>query len=244
MAIKGCGILKKANLSIVLLLFFTIFGVMIGIHIDTLSGIEDSLQFPFTNTTGIQEVTDLRKANEDMKKRIKELRRNVEALEEERATENIVLQDLKTKVNELKMLAGHQPVMGPGIEIVLESAFEENIAIKMEQKKYLINLINELRASGAEVISINNHRITSRTEVTLAGNHINVNASATAPPYTVRAIGNIEELQRYVNYKTLLFELMQGDGINISIQFNEEVKIPAINKEKPIQFFQIVENAR
>lgn len=235
--------MKKTNISIVLFLLFMIFGVMIGIHINALSDIGNSTQLPFEGGVQAQEVVDLRKANEDMKVRIKELRSEVEAYEEERATENIVLKDLKTKVNEYKMLAGHQMVSGPGIEITLESTFEENIAELMEQRKYLINLINELRVSGAEVISINNHRITTRTEVTLAGNHINVNATAIAPPYVIRAIGDVDGFKRYVTYRTLLFDLMQGDGVNASVQFPDEVKIPALSKEKPMQFFEINENS-
>lgn len=216
---------------------------MIGIHINALSDMGNPLQLPLEGGVQVQEVADLRKANEDMKTKIMELRTQVEAYEEERATENIVLKDLKTKVNEYKMLAGYQMVEGPGIEITLESSFEENIAELVEQRKYLINLINELKVSGAEVISVNNHRITTRTEVTLAGDHINVNATAIAPPYIVRAIGDIEGFERYVTYRTLLFDLMQGDGINTNIQFNEEVRIPALSKEKPIQFFETTENA-
>ncbi|SET27940.1 Uncharacterized conserved protein YlxW, UPF0749 family [Natronincola peptidivorans] len=240
--IKGSETLKKPHFSIIAFVAFTIFGTIIGIHIDVLGEINEEFPLPFSGDTEVQEVLDLRKANQDMKTRIEELRTEINNYEEERATENIVLKNLKTKVNENRMLAGHEAAIGPGIKITLESTLEENIAIIVQQKKYLINLINELRMSGAEVIAVNNHRITARTEVTLAGIHINVNTMPIAPPYTIKAIGNMDGFRRYVNFRTLLFDLMQGDGIHATIEFEEEMKIPALTKEKPIQFFDITGN--
>lgn len=218
-----------------------IFGIVVGVHMDTLGDMKDSFPLPFDKEVEIQEVVDLRKVNQDMREEIKELKTRVEGYEEERATENIALKNLKSKVKEYKILAGYEDVSGAGIIITLESNLDENIAEIVEYKKYLISLINELRMSGAEVISINNHRITSRSEVTLAGRHINVNTTAIAPPYAIRAIGDGIEFERYIKHKTLLFDLMQGDGIISKVEFAEEIIIPSLSKEKPIEFFEIKE---
>ncbi|AOY75993.1 DUF881 domain-containing protein [Clostridium formicaceticum] len=235
--------MKKSNISFILFLAFAISGIIIGIHIDALGDIQNEISLPFSGEIEVQEVVDLRKANEDMKIKIKELKAQVEEYEEEKATENIVLKNLRSRINEYRILAGYEALAGPGIKITLESNLEENIAMTVEQKKYLINLVNELKAAGAEVISINNHRVASRSEVTLAGNHININMTAIAPPYVIRAIGDVEGFHRYASYRTLLFELMEGDGINTTIEFEEDIKVPALSKEKPMEFYTIVEEA-
>ncbi len=234
--------LKKNSLSIILFLLFLTFGILIGIHIEALEGISDSLEFSIDTGDELQEVADLKKANEDMRAKINDLKEQVESYEIERATENIALKDLKLKVSDFRILAGHHELVGPGISITLTSIAEENIADIMEQKRYLVNLINELRMTGAEGLSINNYRITSRSEVTLAGNHINVNATAIAPPYVIKAIGNPSAFKRYATYKTLIFELMEEDGISTEVDYPEEILIPAVKKEKPVQFLQAVEN--
>ncbi|WP_176762019.1 DUF881 domain-containing protein [Natronincola ferrireducens] len=234
--------MKKTHVSVILFLLFAVFGMVIGIHIEMIDKIEN--QLPFSPGIETQEIADLRKANQDMKKRIKQLKSQVTIYEDEKTVENIVLQNLSSKVNEYKLLAGHQIVAGPGMIITLASTLDENIAMIVEQKRYLINLVNELRMAGAEVISINNHRITSRSEITLAGNHINANMTPMAPPYVIRAIGDIDDFQRYITYRTLLFELMEVDGINTSVEFADEVKIPALTKEKPMEFFQIIEDTQ
>ncbi|AKL94117.1 hypothetical protein CACET_c06070 [Clostridium aceticum] len=233
--------MKKNNISFILFLAFAISGIIIGIHIDALGDMQNEISLPFSSEIEVQEVVDLRKANNDMKTKIKDLKAQVEEYEGEKATENIVLKNLRSQINEYRILAGYQDLVGPGVKITLESMLEENIALVVEQKKYLINLINELKTAGGEAISINNHRITSRSEVTLAGNHINVNMTAIAPPYTIRVIGNTEGFQRYTNHRTLLFELMEGDGISTTIEFDENIKIPALSKEKPMEFYNIVE---
>lgn len=218
-----------------------IFGIVTGVHIDTLGDMKNSIVLPFDDDVQIQEVIDLRKANQDMRESIKNLKVLVEDYEEERATENIALKNLKSKVKEYKILSGYEDVSGSGIVITLESNLDENIAEIVEYKKYLISLINELRMYGAEVISVNGHRITSRSEATLAGRHININTTAIAPPYVVRAIGNEEEFKRYTDHRTLLFDLMQGDGIITKVEFSEEIVIPALTKEKPMEFLTIKE---
>ena len=78
------------------------------------------------------------------------------------------------------------------------SSIDTNIAEIMEEKRYLINLINELKVFGAEMLSINNYRIVGRTEIVLAGNHINVNGVSIAQPYIIQAIGDPNSLKRYV----------------------------------------------
>jgi len=197
---------------------------------------------PYKNEIEAQEVTDLTKTTEDMKIRITDLKKQIDILEQERAIESVPLQKLKATVDEQKFLAGYLPASGPGIIIVLDSNLEKNIAEVIEGRRYLINLINELKVFGGEVVSINGNRIIGRSEITLAGNHINVHGKPIAPPYVVQAIGNVDSFRRYVEHGTILFELMASNGITSNIKFSEDVIIPALTKEKPLQFLKTVEN--
>jgi len=196
---------------------------------------------PYKNEIEAQEVLDLTKNSEDMKLRIIDLKKQIDILEQERATESIPLQKLKTSVDEYKFLAGYSSAFGPGIIIVLDSSLERNIAEVIEGRRYLINLINELKVFGGEVVSINGNRIVGRTEITLAGNHINVHGKPIAPPYIIQAIGNIDSFRRYVEHGTILFELMESNGITSNVKFSEDITIPALVKEKPLQFLKTVE---
>lgn len=215
-----------------------IFGVIIGIQLNTIVGGDSAF---LHKEIEIQELTELKKTTEDIKERITSFKNRVEELEKERADESVPLKKLKLTVDEYKSLAGYSAVSGPGIIIVLESNMETNIAEVMEGKRYLINLINELKIFGAEVLSINNYRVVGRTEVTLAGNHINVNGTSIAQPYIIQAIGDQDSFRRYIEHGTILFELMKLDGITSNIKFSDNVKIFPLSKEKPLEFLRVVD---
>lgn len=230
--------MKKAS-KLIVIIFYILFGVIIGIQINSTVG--GDFTSPYKNEIEAQEVADLTKTTEDMKVRITDLKEQIDILEKERVVESVPLQKLKTSVDEQKFLAGYASASGPGIIIVLDSNIEENIAEVMEGRRYLINLVNELKVFGGEVVSINGNRIVGRSEITLAGNHINVHGKPIAPPYVVQAIGNVDSFKRYVEHGTILFELMASNGVTSNIKFSDEVTIPALAKEKPLQFLNIVE---
>lgn len=225
--------------KLISIIFFSIFGIIIGVQFNTM--VSGDFTSPYKNEIEAQEVAELRKSTEDMKIKINDFKTRVEQLEQERAADSIPLQKLKATVDEYKLLAGYSSVSGPGVIIVLESKVDANIAEVIEGRRYLINLINELKVFGGEVVSINNYRVVGRTEVTLAGNHININGIPIAQPYIIQAIGSQSSLKRYVEQGTILFELMASDGITSNIKFSDDVKIFPLTKEKPLERLKVVE---
>ncbi len=228
------------KIKAVITVFFLIYGILIGINLEPNRAADPTESF-FGSITELssQEVSDLLKANKDMKQKIETLKNDIMALENERAEGSLSLQMMMQEVQQYRMLAGHKEVYGPGISITLEGIFEDNIAQITFQRKYLITLANELRSNGAEIISVNGHRITARSEMALAGNHIQVNGRPIAPPYHIQAIGDIQEFKRYVAHRTFIFELMEGDGITADITYAEEIKIDKPHREKNLQFFYV-----
>lgn len=188
-----------------------------------------------------QEVEELASLNQNLRERIEEVQKEVADLEEDLPSESPALTTLRQEIRTFEMLAGRPDVTGPGVEIILSSTEDQNIAMIVDYKKYLINLINELRVFGGEAFEINGHRIVDRTEVTLAGNHININGTPIAPPYEVKTIGNIRELQQYVDYGTFIFDMMEEDGVTAEINFHEEMIIEGFRGEKPFRYFEVVE---
>lgn len=229
----------KNRTKLIVIAFFTMFGLLIGIQFKATIG--GDFTSPYKNEIEAQELLDLKKSTEVMKVKINDFKEQVDIFEKEKAIDSIPLQKLKATVDEFKFLAGYSSAVGPGIIIVLESNIEENIAEIIDSRKYLISLTNELKVFGGEMLSINNYRIAGRTEITLAGNHININGIPIAPPYIVQAIGNATSLNRYIKQGTIIFELMAADGVSSNIKFSDAITIPPLSREKPIQFLNVVD---
>lgn len=224
---------------VILFLSFIFVGAILGVYFAGfrgLNGVEFHLPLSEFET---EEMITLRKENFERKQKIEELYNEVRKHEEMHAEHSYPLQKLREEVYYYRFLSGQTDVVGPGIVVSFEGSFGENIAILVEQNNYLVNLINELKVFGAEAISINNHRITARSEVILAGNRINVNLTPIAPPYVVSAIGNYERFKRYAKFHTVIFDEMANDGLIIDIQFHEELIIQAATRERHIQFLEV-----
>jgi uncharacterized protein YlxW (UPF0749 family) len=223
----------------IVMMIFTLVGLSLGL----LFSIED----PSASEEGSmdrayeQEIEQLAEINENLRQRITDVQENVETFEENLPAENLALTTLRQEIRTFEMLAGRQDVTGPGIEIILSSREDENIAMIVEYRKYLINLLNELRVFGGEAFEVNGHRIVDRTELTLAGNHINVNQTPIAPPYLVRSIGNQAMLEQYVEYNTFIFDMMENDGIAVDINFPEELIIEGYLGEKAFRYFEVLD---
>ena len=223
----------------IVLLIFSLVGLSIGL----LFSIEDpaAAEENTAENTHQQEIEELQSVNNSLRERISQVKEAVEYIESNLPAENLALTTLRQDIRDFQMLAGRQDVSGPGVEIILSSATEENIARIVEHKKYLVNLLNELRVFGGEVFQVNGHRIVDRTELTLAGNHINVNGTPIAPPYVVESIGNPRQLEQYVEYSTFIFEMMKEDGITVEINFQDEMIIEGFRGEKAFRYFEVVE---
>jgi len=93
------------------------------------------------------------------------------------------LKSIEKEIIKNEMIAGEIKIFGPGIEINIENQIS---AI------WFTDLANELFASGAEAISINNIRLTDSTIGfdTLPNGQIMVNNVILTPPYTFDAIGD------------------------------------------------------
>ncbi len=116
---------------------------------------------------------------------------------------------LDQQIGQAQFLAGLTPVQGPGVVVTLRDskkpfAFPKGIPAGMALPNIIhdtdINqVVNELRAAGAEAIAVNNQRLVATSAVRCAGPTVYVNNTPQEPPYVVQAIGNPKTLAGTLN---------------------------------------------
>lgn len=108
----------------------------------------------------------------------------------------------------------------------------------------LLALVNKLKDAGAEAISINGQRIIAKTEISLAGDNVNINTVPTAPPYTIKAIGNPDTLEGALTIRYGIVENMRNNyGLQVSIAKQEEIEIQRYNGVLRFLYAKPVENS-
>jgi len=147
--------------------------------------------------------------------------------------------DLHEEIQKANMAAGLVAIEGPGVEVTLNDSTRnlqtgENPNALLIHDQDILMVVNELKASGAEAISINDERITAMSEIRCAGTMILVNWNKIGPPFIIKAIGDPEMLESGMLIKGGYLETLKFLGVQASIQKSEKLEIPAFSR--PIKF--------
>lgn len=185
---------------------------------------------------------------EDLSERLKSVEAEKEQLEDEldnlRKNGSGALVD--SEMERLMLLSGTTEVRGKGVEIVLDdssipSRAGENPNLYIIHDEDLLRVLNELRAAGAEAISLNDQRIMAMSEVRCAGPTVSVNNVRSAPPYTIKAIGDPKNLNSALRLRGGVVETFEFWGIQVKINTSDDIHIPAFKGIRAFEYARPVE---
>lgn len=198
-----------------------------------------------------------RKANipyqraEDLSERLKvvEKERNQLLLEIQRLQEKASDEVVAREINMLKAYAGDTALHGPGVIVTVDDSKKvskpgENQNLYLIHDDDLLRIINELRASGAEGIAINEERLIAVSEIRCAGPTLSVNNNRFAPPYVIRAIGDPKSLENALKMRGGVIETLKFWGIQVTVTQEENVVIPAFKGTHSFEYAKLGEGAK
>ena len=152
-------------------------------------------------------------------------------------------------LKQAQFMAGLTAVTGPGVVVTLSDskrapAETNGIAIPPSilasfiiHDRDIANVINELRAGGGEVYSVNNERVISTTAIRCVGPAIQVNGVPMTPPYKIKAVGDPSTLYTTLNLTGGIVDSYKiGDPAMISVQKSSKLIIPAYDGAEQFRF--------
>ena len=140
-------------------------------------------------------------------------------------------------------VAGVIPVTGPGITVTLTDApldvkpagVDEDLLVVHQQDIQAV--INALWSGGAEAMTVQNQRVSSRTGIKCVGNTVVVHGVPYAPPYVITAIGNPSKLDAALTASpalTIYREYAEAYRLGWLVERRPSVDLPAYTG--PAQF--------
>ncbi len=172
-----------------------------------------------------------------LQKEIDDLRRQID----EMAT-NPEVGRLRTALEESKVQAGLVSLTGPGIEVTLNDSTQslkpgQDPNLRVLHDEDILQVVNELRAAGAEAVAINGERLLATSEVRCAGPTIVVNRTRRlAAPFVITAIGDPEALFAALKMPYGVLDVLHYYGIESSIKKDESVTVPAYSGATNFQY--------
>ncbi|HWQ22432.1 MAG TPA: DUF881 domain-containing protein [Clostridia bacterium] len=124
---------------------------------------------------------------------------------------------LQNEVTVLRQRTGVVPLEGPGIRVTIREQ-SSGASPSMLADEDLLLLLDDLWASGAEVVSLNGIRLTDSTSVYRAGLNVRVGANVTRMPLVIEAIGDSENMSKGLQIPGGVLDLLNLRRIGAIVQ--------------------------
>ncbi len=145
---------------------------------------------------------------------------------------------LNDSLQKTKEFAGLTAIEGPGITITLKDSVKSGQGPAEGASMFpsdaiihdtdVLRTVNELWASGAEAISVNDHRVAGPTSYRCVGPTILLNGDRIATPIFVRAVGDPSTLYGAMNLPGgVLAEIRSSDPSMVQVDKMKKLALPA-----------------
>lgn len=155
--------------------------------------------------------------------------------------EKQALDDLMQDLEQVKMTAGQTAVKGRGVVVTLEDSIgelqtDDYAGYGLVHDKIILDVVNEMKGSEAEAISVNGQRITAMSEIRCAGTLILVNWNKIGPPFVIKAIGDPQLLKSGMCIRGGCLDILRARGLQVQIEVSDDIYIPSVKTPVNLKF--------
>lgn len=153
------------------------------------------------------EIKILKEQNADLRREVDDLEENLEQLSDQ----NLALDAIEEEIEEYMKLSGAYGVFGAGVQITIDYEITTT---------WIVDLVNEFFASGAEAVSVNGIRIVNYSAGfdTLPQGQILLNGSILSPPYTFSIIGDSSTILSILELPGGIFDRLEARFSDVRIE--------------------------
>lgn len=203
---------NKIQVGIAIGLMCVLLTGAIVIQLNTISEATKIVGSPYAESELKEEVLRWKEEYERTYKDLEKKEEELERARQESTKENSRLTELQKELEEANTLLGLTEIHGSGIVLTLKD--NEGLSMKeagndlssaLIHDEDLRQILNELKNTGAEAISVNGQRIVSTTAINCSGAIITINGVKVNSPFEIKAIGNIASLSGITRPRRISF---------------------------------------
>jgi len=132
------------------------------------------------------------------------------------------LRQTRQKARQLGVLAGTQAAQGPGITLTVT---DPHGGVEADT---LLDTLQELRAAGAEAISINDVRVVAGTYFTQGADGVLIDGHRVAQPYRFEVIGNPQDLEPALNIPGGVVQTLRKEQATADVVRSQKIVVDAL----------------
>ena len=181
-----------------------------------------------------------KKENEALQQQVYLIEEEIRAIEEQAITEKDAMKKIHQKLEHARMVAGQITVNGSGIIVTLNDSKQAktltgDVSSFIVHEQDIRRVVNELFASGAEAVSVNEERMVATSSIRCVGPTILVNGVKKAPPFEIKAIGDPDTLLSGVEMPGGVLPTLRMWDLQVSTKKITELTIPGFVGQSEIE---------
>ena len=180
----------------------------------------------------------LRQREATLNSEVTDLQNTLNRLQASGNTDQAAIESAQARLAALSILVGSVGATGPGVTVKID---DPGPGVAPEA---MLDVINELRAAGAEAIEINDGhqsvRVGVDTWVVGVPGSLSIDGKTLSPPYSVLAIGDPPTLAAAMNIPGGAQDSVKRVGGRMAVQQADRVDVTTLRQAKPHQYAQPV----
>jgi len=180
----------------------------------------------------------LRQRQATLNTEVSDLQNTLNSLQASGNTDQAAIQNAQARLAALSILVGAVGATGPGVILKIE---DPGPGLSPD---VMLDVLNELRAAGAEAIEINDAhqsvRVGVDTWIVGTPGSLTVDTKTLSPPYSILAIGDPPTLAAAMNIPGGADDSIKRVGARMSVQQADRVDVTTLRQPKPHQYAQPV----
>ncbi|MGO8937994.1 MAG: DUF881 domain-containing protein [Mycobacterium sp.] len=180
----------------------------------------------------------LRQREATLNSEVTDLQNTLNSLQASGNTDQAAIQSAQAKLAALSILVGAVGATGRGVTLTID---DPGPGVAPEA---MLDVLNELRAAGAEAIEINDAhdsvRVGVDTWVVGVAGSLTIDNKTLSPPYSILAIGDPPTLAAAMNIPGGAEDSVKRVGARMSVQQSDRVDVTTLRQPKPHQYAQPV----
>ena len=178
----------------------------------------------------------LRQREAALNTEVADLQQTLAALQQSGSSDQAAIENAQARLAALAIMTGTVSATGPGITATIEDPGHGVVPEAM------LDVVNELRAAGAEAMEIRDAqqgvRVGVDTWVVGVPGEMEFDGKTLAPPYSILAIGDPPTLAAAVNIPGGAIDTVRALGGTMTVQQYDRVDVTALRQPKPRQYAQ------
>lgn len=176
-----------------------------------------------------KEMDNIRLQNKQLKDNAEILQTRLNNYEEDEVIDyESIENELYNELTKYDIIAGKMDVSGPGVEVIMTDSVKilesgNDVSQYIIHNSDVLQMINEIRFAGADVIALNGYQLKWDSNIDCAGPVIYIDDFIAGTPFRIEAIGDVDKITATLRSSESYVEVLRYRTINITINEKENI---------------------